>query len=182
MKPKVNRSMGVIDNPKAFDRCQTPPYALKPLLPYLAHDRIIWEPASGEGILVAALRAAGYTVFGSDIISGQNFWSEQPIVWDCIVTNPPYSIKYAWLKRCYDLARPFALLLPVETLGAQSAQRLFKQFGVEVVFMNRRINFKMPLKGWEGSAAQFPVCWVTFGLNIGRQMTFAELKKESSHV
>jgi len=176
MKPKINRTAGVY-TPQGFDCCQTPGYALDPLLPCLDRKWVVWEPACGEGYLSAALRTAGFTVMASDILAGQNFWSEQPILWDCIVTNPPYSIKYAWLNRCYDLARPFALLLPVEVIGAKRAQTLFREHGVEVVFMDRRINFKMPLKGWAGSAAQFPVCWVTFGLNIGRQMTFAELAK-----
>ena len=71
---------------------------------------------------------------------------------------------------------PFALLIPVETLGAKTAQALFREFGLEVIFLDRRINFKMPGKGWAGSAAQFPTAWFTWGLAIGRQMTFAQLE------
>jgi hypothetical protein len=42
--------------------------------------------------------------------------------------------------------------------------------------MDRRVNFKMPTKGWEGSAAQFPVAWFCRGLPIGEQMTFAHIE------
>jgi hypothetical protein len=35
----------------------------------------------------------------------------------------------------------------------------------------------MPLIGWEGSAAQFPVAWFTWGLDLGQQMTFARLAR-----
>ncbi len=112
----------------AKDRCQTPPYALDPLLQYLPKDWLIWEPACGEGLLAKGLVVNGYDVYSSDIILGQNFFKYEPdIGWDAIVTNPPFSVKYPWLKRCYELGKPFALLMPVDVFGAQSAQRLFEQ-------------------------------------------------------
>lgn len=149
-----------IYTPKGYDACQTPGYALDPLLPYLRPSWRIWEPAAGDGYLVAAIRQAGFTVRKSDVITRQNFFDYQPMAaWDCIVTNPPYSIKYKFLNRCYRLGKPFALLVPVETIGAQTAQNLFKQYGVELLLLNRRVNFKMPNAGWKGSA-QFPVLWL----------------------
>lgn len=160
-----------IYTPQGYDACQTPPSALAPLMPHLSQFKIIWEPAAGEGLLAAALRSR-FAVVASDILTGRNFFTWQPPAWECLVTNPPYSVKYPWLRRCYELGRPFALLVPVETLGAQSAHRLFARHGVEVVFVARRINFKMPHKGWEGKGAQFPVCWVTHGLGIGQQMSY----------
>lgn len=175
MKPKINRA-GDIYEPRGFDSCQTPPEAIDPLLPYLPMDWSIWEPACGEGTLVEAFYDADRQVIGTDIITGANFFTcDGPSGWDCIVTNPPYSIKYEWLERCYALDRPFALLLPVETLGAQKAQRLFAEYGVGVILLNRRINFKMPNIGWEGSAAQFPVAWFTWRLDLETQIVFGRL-------
>lgn len=75
----------------------------------------------------------------------------------------------------YQLGKPFALLMPVEVLGAKSAQRNFKAHGIEVILLDKRVNFKMPEKGWLGSGAQFPTAWFTWGLNIGKQITFATL-------
>jgi hypothetical protein len=157
--------------PQGYDACQTPPAALDPLWPHLRQFNFIWEPAAGEGLLAEALRKR-FGVVASDILTGHNFFTWQPPAWECLVTNPPYSLKYPWLRRCYELSRPFALLVPVETLGAQSAHRLFARYGVEVIFMTKRVNFKMPNKGWAGKGAQFPVCWVTHGLGIGRQMSY----------
>ncbi len=176
-KPKTNRA-GDKYIPQGFDACQTPPEALTPLLPHLYTDWQIWECASGEGLLVEELNARGFQVIASDILTDQNFFEYVPSQWDCIVTNPPYSIKYDWIAQCYAFGKPFALLLPVETLGAKTAQEFFRDCGLEVIFLDRRINFKMPNKGWEGSAAQFPVAWFTYGLNIGQQMTFARLDEE----
>lgn len=166
--------------PQGMDACQTPAYALDPLLPYLG-DWVIWEPAAGEGLLVQALYDSGFrqsqVVYG-DLLTGQNFFDYQPDRWDCLITNPPYSIQFDWLKRCYELDKPFALLLKVEVLGTKQAQKLFAGFGVEVIFVSPRINFKMPNKGWDGAGAQFAVAWFTHGLHIGQQMTFVEIKAE----
>lgn len=165
--------------PLGMDACQTPAYAIDPLLPYLPEGWNIWEPAEGEGLLVEALYDSGFHVIPGDILTGKNFFDYEPDQWDCLITNPPFSIKYQWIGRCYQLGKPFALLLPVETLGAMSAQVPFEEFGIEVIFVRPRINFKMPNKGWD-SSAQFPTAWFTWGLNIGQQMTFAKVAPDNA--
>lgn len=171
-----NRRSQVIDiyTPSGMDACQTPAYALDPLLPYLQEGWHIWEPAAGEGYLEGALYDSGFSVIPTDILTGKNFFQFEPENWNCLITNPPYSIVFLWLDRCYWLGKPFALLLKVDILGTKTAQKLFDKYGVEVIFVNPRISFKMPNKGWDSSAT-FPTAWFTFGLNIGRQMTFAEV-------
>jgi hypothetical protein len=159
-----------IYTPQGYDGCQTPYDALDPLIPYLP-DGLIWEPAAGEGNIVAKLRLEGFMVVDSDILTGHNFFEFEPQSWDCLVTNPPYSIKYQWLRRCYALRKPFALLLPVEVIGTKTGQMLFEDHGIEIVFPHGRVNFKMPNKGWD-SSAQFPTAWFTWGLGIGRELTF----------
>ena len=172
MKPKLNR----LDNTGTMDRCQTPAYALAPVLPYLNFGWTIWEPATGEGNLVKVMQSYNYNVVATDILTGQDFFAHKFVRWDAIVTNPPFSLKYKFLARCYQLGRPFALLMPVEILGAKQAQVLFEEFGTEVIFLRPRVNFKMPNKGLNGSGAQFPVAWFTYGLGIGQQISFAKLK------
>jgi hypothetical protein len=141
------------------DRCYTPAYALDPLLPYLPAG-VVWEPAAGEGHLVRALESAGRTVYASEITAGQNFFTHAPPApWAVQVTNPPYSSKYHWIEHSYSLGRPFALLLPMETLGVWSAQRHFRAHGVEVLLLNKRVNFQMPNLGFSGGGANFPVAW-----------------------
>lgn len=174
MKPKKTQAA---DTGKScnYDRCQTPFYALDPLLPHLRREWRIWEPAAGEGNIVTRLSFAGYRVVAGDLLGGENFFQYSPPGWDCQVTNPPYSVKYAWLSRSYQLGKPFALLLPLETLGAAKGQELFERHGVEIILLNKRINFKMPGKGYGGGGAQFPTAWFTWGLGIGRQFTFAKI-------
>jgi hypothetical protein len=176
VKPKENKA-GNISKSYTFDRCQTPFYALDPLLPYLAKNWLIWESAAGNGQIVSKLQLSGFDVVSSDLLTSQNFFSYSPSTWDCQVTNPPYSTKYQWLARSYQLGKPFALLLPLETLGAQQGQKLFERYGVEIILLNKRVNFNMPNLGYSGNGAQFPTAWFTFGLKIGRSLTFAKIER-----
>jgi len=188
MKPKRNYGENPYI-PMGMDLCQTPRYAITPLLPYLDKSKILFDPAMGKGYLVQWLELEGYSVIASDLQMGYNFLVDAPPtvsfdvdqsevlhVPDIQVTNPPYSLKYKWLARSYELGIPFALLLPLETLGAKKAQTLFREYGMELIILDRRVNFMMPNKGWENSAAQFPVAWFTWGLNIGRDITYAKLR------
>jgi hypothetical protein len=168
MKPKLNRA-GDAKESKGFDRCNTPPYALDPLLPYIRREWVVWESAAGTGNLYEALAPHVCGIIGTElrtedigdeIQGGRNFFDWQPRAWDVLITNPPYSIKFDWLERCYALGKPFALLVPVETIGAQAAQRQMERYGCELLLLNRRVNFEMPSKGWEGGSAQFPVLWL----------------------
>jgi len=159
MKPKINRA-GSVKESKNYDRCQTPAYALDPLLPYLRPDWAIWECAAGAGRLVRALTPHVRQVVASDILDGRSFFDWRPDCFDAIVTNPPYSIKFKWLAHCYALGKPFALLVPVETIGAKGAQRLMERYGAEQLLLSPRVNFEMPNIGEKGKGAQFPVMWL----------------------
>lgn len=157
----------------ASDDFQTPPEALIPLLPYLHENWLIWECAEGKGYLSRELRVNGYSVIGSDILTGQDFLLWMPEHFDCIVTNPPYSLKHKFLIRCYQLGKPFALLLPLTTLETRTRQQLFKQYGVEIILFDKRINFYVP-SGKE-SKSWFATAWFTWGLGIGEQLNFISL-------
>lgn len=177
MKPKKAHAANEhVSQP--IDFCQTPAYALDPLLPYIPAHYVVWEPAAGEGYLARALEVS-FKVLRSDILTQQNFFAYEPDQpWDCIITNCPFSLKFRWLARCYALGKPFAVLLPVETIGAVQAQRLFDRYGVQVIWLSPRVNFKMPNKGW-GGQAQFPTAWFTFGFNLPRDNMFARLSPRS---
>jgi hypothetical protein len=174
-KPKKSRT---IDTKKVsgFDVCQTPPHALEPLYPYLHKDWIIWESACGpEQLLVHTLRAQGYTVQATDLLMGYNRFSYNPIVYDIELTNMPFSIKYKWLEQAFNDGKRFALLAPYETPAAAAFQKLFARYNgkpwqIEILAPQRRINYKMPNKGWD-SSAQMPTCWITWGLEVHQTKT-----------
>lgn len=184
-KHKENRCAGL------SDKCQTPPYALGPLLPYLDKRWTIWEPACGEGILSQALRDDGFIhVIETDIEpvgmsrSSIDFLRDpSPVGLDCIVTNPPYNFRdrFRFARHCYELGKPFALLMNIDTLGSSQFQKLFEDnsdayvpAGVEIILLDHRVNFKMPIKGWLGTA-HYSVAWFTWGLEIGATLTYGEI-------
>jgi len=157
---------------------QTPPEALLPLYQYLPKHWVIWECAEGDGNLSRALREHGYKVVGGDILTGQDFLASAPDHFDCIVTNPPFSIKQKFLARAYELGKPFAFLLPLTTFETRARQQLFIRHGLEVVLFDKRINFTRPdATGYvkPESTSWFATAWFTNWLGIGRQLSFFSL-------
>jgi len=154
---------------------QTPPEALEPLFPYLKKDWRIWECSCGNGNLVGGFERAGYDVVATDISMGAewDFLTADLDRFDCIVTNPPFSLKQQFLERCYWWKKPFALLLPLTTFETPKRQALFKKYGVEVIFFDKRINFETPNKV-EKSSSWFATAWFTNGLNIGKELNFVK--------
>ena len=156
------------------DDFMTPPQALWPLLPYLPKEWTIWECAAGTGNLVREFERQGYKVEFSDILTGQDFLNWHPNQYDCIVTNPPYKLKQQFLERCYQLRKPFALLVPLTTFETPKRQALFQRYGVQVIFFDKRINFETP--SGSGTGAWFATAWFTWGLNLPKDMTFVKFQ------
>lgn len=161
-------------NVKFSNDFQTPPFALNSLLPYLKKEWRIWECAAGKGNLVHALKEKGFEVIGTDIDEGYDFLQWQPEKFDMILTNPPFSLKQQFLERCYQLKKPFALLLPLTIFETKDRQRLFRDFGVQVIFMPNRVNFETP--SGKGSGSWFATCWITNGLNLPQTLIFSRLE------
>lgn len=152
---------------------QTPDIAVYPLLKYIPEEWVIWECACGKGNIVNLLEKRGHKVIPADIKSGQDFLTYEPENYDCIITNPPYSIKDQFLKRCYLLNKPFALLLPLTTFEGKR-QAWMEKYGIEVILLDKRVNFETP--SGQGGGSWFATAWFTNGLNIGKQLTFGKLQ------
>ena len=156
------------------DDFQTPSETIKPLLSFLKKEWIIWECANGNGNISNRLKELNYKIIATDILQGYNFLTWKPDYFDCIITNPPFKYKQQFLERCYELGKPFALLLPLTTFETKKRQELFKKYGIEIIFFNKRINFETPNKV-KNSSSWFATAWFTSGLEIGKQLTFTNL-------
>jgi len=163
MKPPLNN--------KGSDDFQTPSIALKPLIPYLKKHWIIWECAEGKGNLTRALIEKGFQVIGTDLVEGFDFLKGQPPEFDCVVTNPPYKLRYQFIERCYSFGKPWAMLMTLTTLEGKR-QSLFEKYGVELLLLNKRINFECP--SGRGSGAWFPVAWFCWKL-LPYQIVFGKI-------
>jgi hypothetical protein len=173
---------------KRSDDWQTPPHALDPLLPYLKKNWLIWEPCAGKGNLVGSLRDRGFLVYASDIKTRKDFlkeprgqqieeWAFVLRSYNCIVTNPPYSLKQAFLERAYALDRPFAFLLPLFTFEGPNRQALFEKHGLEVILINKRIEYEPPPGK---NPINFASAWFTWKLRIGRDLTYGKIGNEKA--
>jgi len=124
------------------DNYQTPRGILTPLLPYLNPKDIIWECAAGDGNLVKELYHNYFAVLATDIQTGTDFLTSEPYFpYDLILTNPPYSLMNEFLERCYELQKPFALLMPVRALDTKRRQASYQKFGIELLMLPGQIDF-----------------------------------------
>lgn len=178
------------------DACQTPSYAVEPLLKYLntlqlslGRQLCVWESAAGEGLLAGYLRNAGYAVFATDIVDGQDYFkieSPEPFHYDVEVTNVPFSCKVKWMARAIQRGKPFALLMPSNTRFTAGGSNLVRQYGIQLLSPIQRVDFKMPNKGWgdeDGdSTAQFHTSWWTRGLDLGDAIVDVDILKSGARL
>ncbi|MBP3431872.1 MAG: tRNA (adenine-N(6)-)-methyltransferase [Clostridia bacterium] len=125
----------------ASDEVYTPFYAVEPILEFIPKDKKIWCPFDEEwSAFVQLLKERGFDVINSNLTGGYDFFEYEPKEWDIIVTNPPFSKKDKVLKRVYELEKPFALLLPIQTL--QSKERFkYLSRGCEILCFDKRIDY-----------------------------------------
>ena len=160
MGKRIVRQLNVV-----LDEVYTPKEALYSLVPFVPKNWIIWECASGKGMLAQHLREEGYSV-----VLGENFFTDNFHA-DCIITNPPYSIKDDFLERAFGLGKPFAFLLPLTALEGKFRGSLYRKHGIQLIIPNGRIHFIIPSGK---KSAWFQTAWFTYGLNLPKDLMFVD--------
>lgn len=111
-------------------------------------------------IILPEFPAGGYKVVRSHINDGQDFFTYEPDEYDVIVSNPPFSMKDQVLKRLYELNKPFAILLPLNSLQGQTRYKYFKN-GIQILSFDKRVgyhnmkNMDAPVEGTPFATAYF---------------------------
>jgi hypothetical protein len=127
------------------DELFTPSSAVLPLIKYIPKNATVWECAekkSEDGNITKELRRSGINVVTTSIHNGVDFLEcRMPKGVSHVITNPPFSKKNEFLKRCYNLGKPFALLLPTDTINTKTRFALYKKYGLEIMIFNKRINY-----------------------------------------
>ena len=128
---------------KKQDEFYTPEYAVTPILRYVPSDKVVWCPFdTDESNFVKMLRVRGNTVHASHLANGQDFFDYEPIDYDVIISNPPYSVKGDVFERLFSLKKPFAMLVGV--VGLFESERRFSMFEknkFEIMYLNRRVAY-----------------------------------------
>jgi len=127
------------------DEFYTPKYAVKPIIKYLKAKNFknIWCPFdTKDSWFVKLLQAEAFNVFNSHIENNENFFEMKVPNCDCIVSNPPYSIKGEVLRYLFELEIPFAMLVGVVGLfESENRFSMFESNVFEVLYLNRRVAY-----------------------------------------
>jgi len=126
------------------DEFYTPEIAIRPLLKYIPNNiKTIYECTDdGNSNITKFFIEHGYNVVSTHIKTGFDFLRHDPYFdYDCIITNPPYSMKDQFIERCYMLGKPFALLMPLTALEGKKRNELYRKYGISVLILDSRINF-----------------------------------------
>jgi len=122
------------------------------LVPHLRSLQVenVWEPAAGDGKIVAALRDHGFAAVGTDIIEGNDFLNgcRTPALFDAIVSNPPYGPAGTTAQQFIEHALAFtepkrgavAMLLKADYDSGITRRHLFadcRAFALKLVLMKR---------------------------------------------
>ena len=137
-------NIGYLTSNKKKDEAYTPYYASNPIIKYIDPNLVVWCPFDQEwSSYVRLLRENGNRVIAGHVDNGLNFFNYEPEYYDIIVTNPPFSCKDEVISRLYELNKPFAILLPLNSLQGRSRYENFKN-GIQLLAFDQRIDFHDP--------------------------------------
>ena len=129
------------------DDYNTPVEAWKLLLDNMSSSRgkrTFWLPFYNDGTIKRQLKPLDVDV----IHVKKDFFKFEPKQYDAIVDNPPYSQKREIFERCKQLKKPFALLVPMETIERKYFSDLFKNDkSLQVIIPKKRYEFKSTYAG-----------------------------------
>ena len=134
---------------KKQDEYYTPACLVKPILSFIKPNSIVWCPFdTDKSEYVLLLKEEGHTVIHSHISEGKDFFSYTPKTFDYIISNPPFSRKKEVLTRCYELQKPFALLLGLPILNYQEIGHFFLDKELQLLIFDKKVSF-------DGNTASF---------------------------
>ena len=107
-------------------------------------------------------------------INNFDFLNDKPdFDFDMIITNPPYSLKDEFIKKCYEYGKPFCLLLPLTSLEGVERGKMYREKGIELLVFDRRCNFiynNAKKSNW------FNASWFCYNV-LPKELIFEELVK-----
>jgi hypothetical protein len=144
---------------KKHDHFDTPAYAVYPLLEYIPPEWVIWEPTdtTGNSEITRALRDHGNKVISTSQETLDFLTGVPDFEFDCIITNPPYTLKNQFIKKCYERGSKWAMLMPLTALEGVERGQVFRHFGLELLVLDRRVEFT-------GGACWFNTSWFCSGI------------------
>lgn len=97
-------------------------------------------PSMKNGLLFIRHSSGGYKVIRSSLAEGQDFFQYEPEQWDILISNPPFSKKDEVLQRAFEFGKPFALLLPCNSIQGKKRFKIF-QNEIQMLCFDTRIDY-----------------------------------------
>lgn len=148
VKPTFNKSKYSIQ-----DEYYTQAKDVELIVPHLNKDWKIWCPFDTEqSEFVKVLKAHNFQVCYSHIdIRGGDFFKlvNQFFDYDCIVSNPPYSIRNEILEILFEKKIKFALFISEQGIFESKRYDLFKNNKFEILVPRKRAKFNNPYGNWQ---------------------------------
>jgi hypothetical protein len=155
------------------DEYYTPKILVDMILPHLKPFKKIWCPFDTvDSEFVLGLLEAGHDVICSHIWTGKDFFFYEPPDFDCIVSNPPFSLKLEVLKRLYQFDKPFAVLLGLPILNYQEVGNFFLNKPLQLLIVDKKVSF-------DGNTASFNTSYFCNKV-LPRDLMFAHLEHNNS--
>lgn len=108
-----------------YNELYTPSEAIIPILKYLDKSKIYWECTDfGDSNITKVLKENGFKVISTNKEKLDFLIEKANFNFDAIITNPPYSLKNEFLKKCYEYNKPFMLLLPLTALERKRTRKI----------------------------------------------------------
>lgn len=144
----------------------TPREAVEALLDNASRglERMVWEPACGDGAICKVLIENGYSVVATDLVDrgygegGIDFLTAEPPS-GSIVTNPPFKLAAEFIKRGREIEPAyFALLLKATFWNAASRLKVFHDWPPAAVLP---LTWRLDFTG--GGAPTMDCMWCVWG-------------------
>ena len=161
---------------KKNDECYTPDEVWDNIWTYIPVGDKVYEPFYGEGHTFRWLDKCSLfnKVLGE---KGLNFFSTQGQrllkECDCVVTNPPFSIKFKILKQLVDNDKPFILLFPMGSINTLTFTKIFgkkKINNVSIIIPHGRIKFIV--NNTIAKSPSFETIYLCYKINTGTNLVF----------
>ena len=97
--------------------------------------QVIYDPCCGNGAMTDVLNEEGHTTIGTDLFTlpaHTNFLTDELPAFDFLFMNPPFCIKREFIKKAYELGKPFLALVPLACVGTVSMGKILSENGCEL--------------------------------------------------
>lgn len=147
-----------------MDNYNTPLEGWKDILQFFPKDTKLWLPFYHDGKAKELVQSLGYSDVFHENKDYFTYWENDRI----LIDNPPFSIKKDVIEYAYSKKKPFALLLPFDTIERKYLKKYID--GMQIIVPENRYKYTDNAK----QNPPFKSIWICWHMNIqnGEKMVF----------